>query len=115
VDDENEPATVDIVRDEGVRIEFVDGYVAQFDLVTLRRGCPCAFCRELRDHGEEAWPRPGSPTPLRIDDADFHGAWGLAITWNDGHRTGIFAFEYLRSWHDRTPTDPNSSSDHRSG
>ena len=36
--------------------------------------------------------------PLRIDDANLHGAWGLAITWNDGHATGIFPFEALRRW-----------------
>jgi DUF971 family protein len=115
VDDQYEPATVDVVRDEGVTIEFVDGYVARFDLLTLRRGCPCAACRELRDRDEVAWPRPGSPTPLRIEDAGFHGAWGLAITWNDGHRTGIFGFEFLRSWHERTSVDPNSGSGPRTG
>ena len=36
--------------------------------------------------------------PLRIDGANLHGAWGLAITWNDGHTTGIFPFESLRRW-----------------
>jgi DUF971 family protein len=115
VDDEYEPTSVEVLRDEGVTIVFVDGYVAQFDLVTLRRGCPCATCRDLRDRGQEAWPRPGSPSPLRIEDADFHGAWGLAITWNDGHRTGIYGFEFLRSWHERTSDDPNPGSDPRAG
>ena len=52
VDDRYEPETTDVVRDEGVTIAFLDGYVAQFDLVTLRRMCPCATCRGLRDQGE---------------------------------------------------------------
>jgi len=101
VDDRYEPDTVEVVRDEGVTITFVDGYVLDFDLLTLRTGCPCAACRGLRDRGEVAWPRPGSPTPLRIENAEYHGAWGLAISWNDGHRTGIFSFEFLRLWHER--------------
>ena len=70
--------------------------MARFDLVTLRTGCPCATFRSLRDRGEAAWPRPGSPQPLRIESAELCGAWGLAISWNDGHTTGIFPFEALR-------------------
>jgi DUF971 family protein len=100
VDDRYEPKTIDVKKDAGVTIEFLDGHVATFDLVRLRDGCPCATCRGLRDRGEDAWPRPDSPTPLRIDDAELHGAWGLAITWNDGHRTGIYPFESLRRWHE---------------
>lgn len=100
MDEQYEVATIDVARDEAVTVTFVDGRVARFDLVTLRESCPCAECRGLRDQGEAAWPRPGSPTPLRIEDAEIHGAWGLQITWNDGHATGIFAFDALRRWHE---------------
>jgi prepilin-type processing-associated H-X9-DG protein len=98
VDQRYEPASIDVVRDEGVTVTFQDGHVARFDLHTLRQNCPCATCRGLRDRGEVAWPRPGSPTPLRIENAELHGAWGLVIVWNDGHATGIFPFESLREW-----------------
>jgi DUF971 family protein len=100
VDDRYEPMNIDVERDKGVTLTYVDGYVVSFDLVTLRSGCPCATCQGLRDQGEEVWPRPDSPTPLRIEDARLHGAWGLALTWNDGHATGIFPFELLRIWHE---------------
>jgi DUF971 family protein len=98
VDPRTEPATIDVTRDQGLSITFADGYTAGFDLLTLRQGCPCATCRTLRDAGEPAWPRPGSPQPLRIVDAALNGAWGLSIAWNDGHGTGIFPFESLRRW-----------------
>ncbi len=98
MDDRYEPATIDVARDEGVTITFLDGHVARFDLLSLRDACPCATCRSLRDRGEVVWPRPGSPTPLRIENAELHGAWGLRLTWNDGHATGIFPFEALRHW-----------------
>ena len=100
MDERYEPATIDVAKDEAVTVTFVDGTVARFELEVLRMGCPCAACRGLRDQGDVAWPRPNSPTPLRIDDAELHGAWGLTITWNDGHATGIFPFESLRQWHD---------------
>lgn len=103
MEDRNEPVDLVVKRDEGVTITFADGHVAQFNLVDLRLGCPCATCRGLRDQGEEVWPRPGSPTPLRIQDARLHGAWGLNLTWNDSHATGIFPFDALRRWSDGQP------------
>ncbi len=109
MDERYEPATIDVARDESVTLTYLDGHVAQFDLWSLRRGCPCAACRGLRDQGEPVWPRPGSPTPLRIESAALHGAWGLAITWNDGHATGIFPFESLRRWHEGQPGFPPDS------
>ena len=109
MEDRYEPSNIDVVREEGVSLTYLDGHEARFDLVTLRQGCPCATCRGLRDRGDQAWPRPGSPEPLRIDDAQLHGAWGLAITWNDGHTTGIYPFEALRKWDEGRAAFPPDS------
>lgn len=97
-EDRFHPTDVEVKRDEGVTLTFADGMVAQFDLMQMRLGCPCATCRALRDEGLESWPQPNSPQPLRITDAEFAGAWGLNITWNDGHSTGIYPFEAMRLW-----------------
>jgi DUF971 family protein len=109
VDEQYEPEAIDVRRDEGVTITFRDGRIADFGLQALRQGCPCATCRGLRDQGQDVWPRPGSPTPLRITDAALHGAWGLSIQWNDGHATGIYPFDSLRRWHEgQAPFAPDS-------
>lgn len=97
----DEALDVVVKRDEGLTIRFADDVVAEFNLMELRLNCPCATCRSLRDRGEASWPRPGSPMPLRINDAELHGAWGINLVWNDGHATGIFPFESLRLWSDR--------------
>lgn len=99
--DRFEPVDIVVKRDDGITITFADGHVGIYPMVELRLGCPCATCRNLREQGEESWPRPGSPQPLRITDARMHGAWGLNVTWNDGHATGIFPFEALRHWSER--------------
>lgn len=96
--DRNHPLDVVAKRDEGVTILFADDFEAKFNLMELRLGCPCAECRSLRDRGEDGWPRPHSPLPLQLTNAEFHGGWGLSITWNDGHNTGIYPFEALRNW-----------------
>lgn len=100
MDESAEPTNIDVVKDDSVTVTFADGEVARFGIVELRENCPCATCRHHRERGEVSWPRPGSPTPLRLESAGLHGAWGLTFTWNDGHDTGIFPFESLRRWHD---------------
>lgn len=103
VSDSTEPVDLVVKRDEGVTIRFADGHVASIGLMELRLGCPCATCRSARDHGDEGWPLPGGTEPLRITDAQLHGAYALQITWNDGHRTGLYPFEALRRWDDSGP------------
>jgi prepilin-type processing-associated H-X9-DG protein len=109
MDEQFEPESIDVAKEESVVITFVDGHVARFDIETLRKNCPCATCRGLRDQGEAAWPRPSGPAELRVEHAELHGAWGLAFTWNDGHATGIYPFESLRRWDDGDePYGPDS-------
>lgn len=96
-----DPNDVSVVVDRPagiITLRWVDDLEVAFNLVEVRLGCPCATCRMHRDHGDDVWPRPGSPIPLAIDDAEMHGAWGLSFTWNDGHATGIYPFEIFRRW-----------------
>ncbi len=95
--DDVQPTTIDVDREVGITLGWSDGLEISIDLVSLRLSCPCAECRGLRQRGEEPWPRPASPLPLRITDASLHGAWGLAIVWNDGHSAGIYPFDALRT------------------
>jgi DUF971 family protein len=103
VEERYQPADVVVKRDEAVEVRFADGHEARFPIMDLRLGCPCATCRSLRDRGQDTWPLPTSPTPLRLTDAALHGAWGLHLTWNDGHATGIYPFEALRRWSEGGP------------
>ncbi len=101
MDDRFEPLDVTVKRDEGITIRFADDHEARYSLIDLRLGCPCADCHMRRAARQDTWPLPDSPLPLAIHDAEFHGGWGLGITWNDGHSTGIFPFQLLREWSDR--------------
>ena len=100
MDPRTSPTAVDVERASGVEITFGDGFVVAFDLPTLRLHCPCAGCRTDREQGRDCWPKPNSPIPLAIDDAELVGAWALRIVWNDGHGTGVFPWELLRAWGD---------------
>jgi DUF971 family protein len=100
------PVVVDITveRERALVIEYDDGVVCEFPLRELRAACPCAACQGWRQRGEVAWPRPGDGDGegLRIEVAELAGAWGISLTWSDGHSTGIYPWDSLRRWHDGT-------------
>lgn len=96
----SEVTDITVERERRVVLTFADGRECEFTLDELRRHCPCASCRNFRDKGEQSWPRPGGPAELTVTDAQLVGAWGLGLTWNDGHATGIYPWDALRRWCD---------------
>ena len=99
--EEVDVANITVDRASHVEITFSDQKVCRFELADLRSACPCAACRNERDRGRVAWPPPGGPPPeLAIADAQLVGAYGLGVTWSDGHSTGIYPFTALRRWCD---------------
>lgn len=94
-------ANITVDRASHVEVTFEDGKVCRFELADLRSACPCAACRNARDHGRVPWPPAGDAAPeLAIADAHLVGAYGLGVTWSDGHSTGIYPFSSLRRWCD---------------
>jgi DUF971 family protein len=91
------PVTIDVERSTGLVLTWPDGTTSRFELEELRQHCPCAACRNRRDRNLRVWPLASSPRPLRIVDAALVGAWGMSITWNDGHSTRIYSWELLRT------------------
>ena len=96
-----QPDVTDITIDRDaneMRLVFDDGLAGSINLVELRLACPCATCRAARQAGREVWPTGPDPAPLQVAGAELIGAWGLGVTWNDGHATGIYPFAGLHDW-----------------
>lgn len=93
-----DPERVEVDRGAALTVAWTDGHVSRFPLVPLRRSCTCATCRNLRDEDRVIWPRPGVPERLEVTHAEFAGGWGISLHWNDGHSTGIYAWDVLRAW-----------------
>jgi DUF971 family protein len=93
----------------GVDITWADNHTSHYDFSYLREECPCATCNEKRDQ-EEQHKHSGLKTPmlsspalpmfkpkLRAQSATQVGNYAVQINFNDGHNTGIFSYDYLRS------------------
>ena len=96
--DSEAPTNVELDRNAGLTLQWPDGTSAHFGLEELRRNCPCAECRGLREQGRSVGPNPRSLLAFSALDAELVGGWGMSIRWSDGHSTGIYAWSILRAW-----------------
>jgi DUF971 family protein len=77
-------------------VTWTDDVVSKYDVVQLRRKCPCAACIDEWTHEPILKPEQvaESVRPMKIESV---GQYAMAIHFNDGHRTGIYTFQFLRS------------------
>ena len=82
-------------------ISWDDGLVSRYPLSQLREACPCVECRG----GHANMGMQFAPddlltlTPARsyhITGLSAVGNYALQPSWDDGHNTGIYTWEYLR-------------------
>jgi DUF971 family protein len=92
------PVSINADRAAGrVAITWDDDHLTEYDAVSLRWLCPCAFCR-----GEAGLPGwlDGAPTltseQTSLVDVSMVGGYAIAPTWGDGHHTGFYTFRMLR-------------------
>jgi DUF971 family protein len=85
------PARIEVSRTSGISVEFEDGSTVMASASRLREQCPCADCRGIRERGVVI-----ASEAISIIDAELHGALGLALTWSDGHGTGIHSWGLIR-------------------
>lgn len=89
----------------GVDITWSDGHRSHYDFAYLREHCPCATCNDERaKKAALAGATGGAPSPLpmfkpkpRARTAQAVGNYAIRIDFTDGHATGIFSYEYLRT------------------
>jgi DUF971 family protein len=110
LDPRRKPSTVKVhvKTGAGVDITWADGHASHYDFHYLREECPCATCNDERGKTEAlaAAAAPGSPAfpalPMfkpkpRAQSATVVGNYAVQISFSDGHSTGIYSYEHLRS------------------
>jgi DUF971 family protein len=109
IDERKKPASVKVhvSSGSGVDITWSDGHASHYDFTMLREQCPCAMCNDERMKRAEHPPMPAtlmssSALPMfkpRIAAKAAHavGNYALRIDFNDGHETGIYSFDFLRT------------------
>jgi DUF971 family protein len=107
IDQRKKPTAVKIhvKTGTGVDITWADGHFSHYEFTYLRDQCPCAMCNDERAK-KEAMPSANllsspllpmyKPKP-RAQGATQVGNYAVQISFSDGHSTGIFSYDYLRT------------------
>ena len=97
----NSPKAVAVVGNE-LAISWDDGSEQYLSLKRVRQHCPCAHCvgepdvmgkRELAENNVS----PKKPESFLLKSYQFVGGYALQFFWMDGHSSGIYSYQYLRS------------------
>jgi DUF971 family protein len=107
IDPRKKPASVKIhvISGSGVDIVWSDEHVSHYDFAYLRDECPCATCNEEREKkrafaaagGTSATALPMFKPKARAQAATIVGNYAIQITFSDGHATGIYSYDILRT------------------
>ena len=96
---------VHVTSGAGVDITWSDAHASHYDFAYLREECPCATCNDERIRKSAvagAVPVLAPALPMfkpkpRAQSATTVGNYAIQITFTDGHATGIFSYDHLRS------------------
>lgn len=93
-----QPKQIKRISPNELRFVWDDGRESVFTTDFLRMHCPCATClheqEENRRQGLFSLPI-ANQTELR--SLELSGRNAIVITWGDGHKTGIYTWEYLKT------------------
>ena len=89
------PTKIKKVNPGELMILWADGQETHHLAPVLRGMCPCASCKDEMTGVRIILPIH-IPDDLEFRKIELVGQYALQFEWSDGHRTGIFSFEYLR-------------------
>jgi DUF971 family protein len=108
LDERKKPADIKVrvSTGGGVDIVWADHHTSHYDFVYLREHCPCAMCNDerLKKQGLAAHTASSASSVLPMFKprptaraAKAVGNYALQIDFSDGHTTGIYSYDYLRT------------------
>lgn len=93
------PQKIKIAEKTKLHLKWSDETTTILDLKYVRDECPCASCKGetilLKTYRP---PKPAilSPEMYKIKNIEVVGEYAIQITWQDGHNTGIYSWDYLK-------------------
>lgn len=90
------PILVKRVNPRQTDVTWSDGHFSSYPSWYLRENCMCASCVDEVTGIRKILPGQIPAGLERVSVAPV-GNYALRFGWSDGHDTGIYAFEYLRS------------------
>jgi DUF971 family protein len=92
-----QPINIQVIGQE-LAVAWNDGHESYYPLPQLRKACPCATCSGEPDvTGKVLKPLVSyNDKSYHISSMQIVGGYALQPTWQDGHSTGLYSWQYLQ-------------------
>lgn len=95
-DKRHTPVEIKNKQEWGIRIKWADAHEAIYENAYLRENCQCASCVDEWS-GKKRISPDDIPVNIKSTEIKAVGQYAISIHWTDGHDTGIYPFDYLRT------------------
>jgi DUF971 family protein len=96
------PTKIKLIEKKKLLIIWDDGNDSQLELRDLRKRCPCATCLAERDKQSKMYIPLFAENQVTLKSINQVGNYAVQLTWNDGHNTGIFEYNFLKKFSEKT-------------
>jgi DUF971 family protein len=90
------PVKIRVQKNSDLLIKWGDGTESSIPSEVLRRLCPCASCKIERESQSENYIPLFDRSQITISSVKPVGSYAIAVSWKDGHSTGIYEYAYLK-------------------
>jgi DUF971 family protein len=95
------PLKIKLVEKKNLLIIWDNGNKSEIELRELRKRCPCATCLAEREKKSKMYIPLFAENQVSVKSIDQVGNYAVQITWNDGHNTGIFEYQFLKNFSEK--------------
>ena len=92
-----QPVKIEIKEKKTLNITWDDGVISEIKLTNLRNNCPCAVCKAEQEERSSTYFPIFTQEQLTITDIKIVGYYAVAVSWKDGHNTGMYEYNQLRN------------------
>jgi DUF971 family protein len=96
------PIKIKLVEKKKFLIIWDDENESVLELRDLRKRCPCATCLSERDKQSKMYIPLFAENQVTVKSINQVGNYAVQITWNDGHNTGIYEYNFLKYFSEKT-------------
>jgi len=96
------PTKIKLIEKKKLLITWDDGNESILELRELRKRCPCATCLAERDKQSKMYIPLFAENQVSVKSINQVGNYAVQITWSDGHNTGIYEYNYLKRFSEKT-------------
>lgn len=96
------PIKIKLIEKKKLLVIWDDKNESVLELRELRKRCPCATCLAERDKQSKMYIPLFAENQMTVKSINQVGNYAIQITWNDGHNTGIYEYNFLKNFSEKT-------------